>query len=91
MSVPAGWYPDSSGGQRWWDGVQWTEHYAPPPPPSQVHEPFGMANYIVAIFIPIIGIVLAVTRFAKNDMGNGVGLLLASVVAFGIWFALLSS
>lgn len=29
MSVPAGWYDDGSGRQRWWDGEQWTEHYAP--------------------------------------------------------------
>ncbi|QIM16879.1 DUF2510 domain-containing protein [Leucobacter insecticola] len=28
-AVPAGWYPDDAGGQRWWDGQQWTEHYAP--------------------------------------------------------------
>ncbi|MDT0156132.1 DUF2510 domain-containing protein [Microbacterium sp. ARD32] len=29
MSTPAGWYDDGSGRQRWWDGQQWTEHYAP--------------------------------------------------------------
>lgn len=29
MSTPAGWYDDGSGRQRWWDGVRWTEHYAP--------------------------------------------------------------
>lgn len=25
---PPGWYadPHGSGGQRWWDGTQWTEH-----------------------------------------------------------------
>jgi len=23
---PAGWYPDGSGSQRWWDGTQWTEN-----------------------------------------------------------------
>lgn len=28
MSTPAGWYDDGSGRQRWWDGSQWTEHYA---------------------------------------------------------------
>ncbi|WP_087132949.1 DUF2510 domain-containing protein [Microbacterium esteraromaticum] len=29
MGVPAGWYDDGAGRQRWWDGVQWTEDYAP--------------------------------------------------------------
>jgi hypothetical protein len=24
--IPAGWYPDSEGTIRWWDGGQWTEH-----------------------------------------------------------------
>ena len=32
MSVPAGWYDDGSGRQRWWDGEQWTDHYAPETP-----------------------------------------------------------
>jgi len=35
---PAGWYPDSEGTVRWWDGTQWTEHQ-PPPPPTQVAPP----------------------------------------------------
>lgn len=26
---PAGWYPDSQGNQRYWDGAQWTEHSQP--------------------------------------------------------------
>ncbi|WP_108717837.1 DUF2510 domain-containing protein [Miniimonas sp. S16] len=25
MTHPAGWYPDGSGRQRWWDGTAWTE------------------------------------------------------------------
>lgn len=29
-STPPGWYPDGQGGQRWWDGTQWTEHTQPP-------------------------------------------------------------
>ncbi len=33
----SGWYDDGTGRQRWWDGNQWTEHYAPqaqPAPPA---------------------------------------------------------
>lgn len=26
---PAGWYPQEDGRQRYWDGAQWTEHFAP--------------------------------------------------------------
>lgn len=29
MSMPAGWYDDGSGRQRWWDGARWTHHVAP--------------------------------------------------------------
>ena len=29
MSMPAGWYDDGSGRQRWWDGARWTDDYAP--------------------------------------------------------------
>ena len=40
---PAGWYPDPhGGGQRYWDGNQWTEHTSgvqqmPPPVQQQYH------------------------------------------------------
>ena len=32
--VPPGWYPDplEDGGQRWWDGMMWTEQAAAEPP-----------------------------------------------------------
>lgn len=28
---PAGWYLDSTGANRWWDGENWTEHRSSPP------------------------------------------------------------
>lgn len=48
MSTPAGWYDDGSGRQRWWDGQQWTEHYAPEQNPASAEstgqaEPGGQA------------------------------------------------
>lgn len=30
-SAPAGWYEVGDGTRRWFDGRQWTSHYAPPP------------------------------------------------------------
>lgn len=36
MTTPAGWYDDGSGRQRYWDGAQWTEHFAPIASPVQV-------------------------------------------------------
>lgn len=29
MNTPAGWYPQPGGQQRYWDGQQWTNHFAP--------------------------------------------------------------
>lgn len=34
MTIPAGWYDDGSGRQRWWDGQQWTEHLVEAPTPA---------------------------------------------------------
>src|SRR3954469_9418866 len=28
-ATPAGWYPDNTGQQRYWDGNGWTDHVAP--------------------------------------------------------------
>jgi hypothetical protein len=45
--TPAGWYPDpdGSGGQRYWDGSEWTEHRSPATPepaePQAAAEPPG--------------------------------------------------
>jgi hypothetical protein len=45
--TPAGWYPDpdGSGGQRYWDGSEWTEHRSPAAPepaePPTAAEPPG--------------------------------------------------
>ncbi|MBT2486714.1 MULTISPECIES: DUF2510 domain-containing protein [unclassified Microbacterium] len=38
MTTPAGWYDDGSGRLRWWDGQQWTEHFAPEAPAAAESE-----------------------------------------------------
>jgi hypothetical protein len=32
MNSPAAWYPQPDGQQRYWDGQQWTDHFAPGAP-----------------------------------------------------------
>jgi hypothetical protein len=67
-AVPAGWYLyPATGRQRYWDGANWTEHYAPvspPPRPRKSNAPFVLGIIgIVLAFIPgalYIGIVLGV-------------------------------
>lgn len=44
---PAGWYPQEDGRQRYWDGQQWTEHFAPgqgqPPTGAPAPAPMGQS------------------------------------------------
>ncbi|WP_187270558.1 DUF2510 domain-containing protein [Lacisediminihabitans profunda] len=41
LSVPAGWYDDPTGLElnRWWNGIEWTEHTAPKPAEPVAAEP----------------------------------------------------
>jgi uncharacterized protein YxjI len=46
---PPGWYPDpaGSGGTRWWNGMDWTDHVqhaAPPPAPAPPPPPVAQAT-----------------------------------------------
>src|SRR4051812_13220290 len=40
-TTPAGWYPDphNQAAQRYWDGVQWTQHVSGGPPPPTYAAP----------------------------------------------------
>ncbi|MCO5313569.1 MAG: DUF4870 domain-containing protein [Microthrixaceae bacterium] len=62
--TPPGWYPDSTGSQRYWDGTQWTEHLAPGAPQHGGMQPYGGGGddttfatlvHILALFTSFIG------------------------------------
>jgi hypothetical protein len=51
----------------------------------------GAGSYIVAILLPIVGVILAIRQFARNNSGPALALLLTSVVAGFVFYAVLSS
>lgn len=69
MSTSAGWYDDGSGRHRWWDGDQWTDHFAD----EQTSHPRAseiLSNATSAI----------VSNFAaKNDPANEPGTLWSAI------------
>lgn len=50
-TTPPGWYPDGQGGQRWWDGTQWTEHTQPGPggAPAEPAAPQGPGDQATVV------------------------------------------
>lgn len=54
-TTPPGWYPDGQGGQRWWDGTQWTEHTMPTSPlaaPEPSPEPSPTSSFDAPTVLP---------------------------------------
>ena len=74
--TPPGWYPDSEGSLRWYDGTAWTEHAQPPgPPPSQPPPPGGggaprrgpLIAIIVAAVLLVAGAATALVLVLGSD------------------------
>src|SRR3954454_10940657 len=73
--TPAGWYDDGSGRHRWWDGAQWTEHFADQQQPVVV----DAAGSTVAVateqkqsmFAKVKSAASSVAAEAKSNIGYG--------------------
>ena len=80
-SVPAGWYPDPEGrGQRYWDGSVWTEHIAPSSQPATVPVKQASAGdwiggALLALLLPLIGLIAGIVYVAKGDERRQVGIV----------------
>jgi Domain of unknown function (DUF4352)/Protein of unknown function (DUF2510) len=62
--TPAGWYPDGSGGQRYWDGIAWTEHRVPATPPSAVSGNRKLITGYAAACAALLAVLLLVVVYA---------------------------
>lgn len=77
MTRPAGWFPDpeDSGGQRFWNGDEWTEHRAPIAPPVVDTAPVVpkgpdkrlLIGLAAAVVVVLVGAVVAVVLTRKPD------------------------
>lgn len=76
-STPPGFYPDSTGATRWWDGSAWTEHtqQAAPVQPSPAKKKHTFRNVmlgLIAVSVLFIGGCLALVGGAVNEVGNSI-------------------
>jgi len=69
MTTPAGWYPDPNGTQqqRYFDGAQWTTHYAPNAPYVSPHTPTNRRAVVAVLGIIGAVVVLGMIGNAVSD------------------------
>jgi Domain of unknown function (DUF4352)/Protein of unknown function (DUF2510) len=80
MTTPAGWYPDPSGygGHRYFDGKQWTSHYAPPVgiagprPIPRPHQPMSTGSKMAVCGGAVAAVVLCIGLFAVGNHASKV-------------------
>lgn len=102
-TIPApgpGWYPDPNdpATNRYWDGGSWTESRAPKTAAGAVVGPDGkeqnasgvvVAGYIFAVLMPLIGFIIGLTQI--NRSRHGLWVVIASIVAFFVWIAIVAA
>ncbi len=88
--APAGWYPDGTGSQRWWDGQQWTQH-VPVPVQTSTTDPKTIAAliHVSGIFFGFIGplvgyLVYPQDQFIREHSRNALNFQLTLLIGFVI-------
>lgn len=91
-------------GTRWTDHIAPVTPVAPPPRDPSFdlgwsqrqatsepdHSGLIAAGYVTAILIPVIGFVIGIVLLAKSKTGNGIGVMIVSLVAFMFWLSALT-
>ncbi|MBT1193812.1 DUF2510 domain-containing protein [Rhodococcoides kroppenstedtii] len=71
--TPPGWYPDpdprNAGGQRYWDGAQWTDQAAPQPPAGGPLNNKGLR--VVLVLVGLLVVVGALSSLFGGDEDDG--------------------
>ena len=75
--TPAGWHPapDRPGQLRYWDGVQWTDHYAPmqmaaPPPVAAPPKRRRINRIILTVTAGIVGLIVLIVIISAATSSN---------------------
>lgn len=87
-TTPPGWYPDpyQPSLQRYWDGVQWTEHLAHPNPTAEPFPtlPFPVAvGALVSLAVPLVASRWLLRPFADHDWPIVAYVAVAGLLAYG--------
>lgn len=76
IAPPAGWYIDPEGrGQRYWDGTNWTNQLAPPPPERKPAVGDWIGAVLLPLLMPIIGLIAGIIWTAMGGEKRQPGLL----------------
>ncbi len=78
QQTPAGWYPTPDGRQRYWDGSQWTEQYAPASdaagPGAATAKKGGALKWVLLgiglVMVLIVGSCVAMVASAGNEVSK---------------------
>src|SRR5687768_8313028 len=77
---PPGWYASRHGGERYWNGTEWTDRWRDSrPPPGRGSDGLVAVGILLALFFPLLGLIVGIILLARNRVGAGVAVLAISI------------